>query len=580
MKFQNLFIPLFLIPFVVGCQTSRNDPLALTENSDLKAVSSESEKPDIVNTNTEINVVSKNTVVAAKSNSQENQQTQSVKNSQTPTPNHYSIVKFKDDDESTTDSNADEIVDSDDLTSDDLTSDDLTSVDESILAENPNDFLFESTSSDKSNPLMCNEGLFYSSWVTQFDRQWSLKYTKNYKRLADRNKALSQARTNEFIRLVYPAIEKTGYDFPVVINPTVLSWIGYFTGVGRKNFVVWLERGQALIPEMQKTLEENGLPSDLVYLSMIESGYSTKSLSNVGAVGLWQFMPGTARQYGLKINDWLDERRDVEKSTEAASHYLNDLYTQFGSWHLAAAGYNGGAGLVSKTLRNYGENSSFFELTSKKRINSQTANYVPKILAAMIVAKNPSLFGFNSVENTAVNQVKTIPITRSIALSDLAQSIHVDKSVLERLNPQLRLGITPPPKATTDGRYDLIVPASKVDVVLASLNNLPNAPTNHLVAARIKHMEKVSAFAKRYKVTMASLLNSNNNLKSNSSLRKGEVVYISVALGSGQYDKLTTVKYTHHKSHKAYAHNHKSSHKKHAVAKSKKSKSARIAFSK
>lgn len=558
---KNFLLPLFLILFVAGCQTApNNNILTLKENNDSLLHTNALQQVDSKRENT-------NTAVQAVAKEQEKTKETVV---DTKKEQHYSIVKFKDDDDNSTDVSVDDIEDSEDL----------SSIDDSALADNPNDFLLEASESGKSNPLLCNDGIFYNSWAAQFDAQWLAKYAKNYKRASDRNKALAQARTNEFINLVYPSIEKTGYDFPVVINSQVLSWIGYFTGVGRKNFVVWLERGQTLIPQMQKTLEQNGLPSDLVYLSMIESGYSMKALSNVGAVGPWQFMPATAREYGLKINDWLDERRDVVKSTFAASRYLNDLYTQFGSWHLAAAGYNAGAGSVSKTLRNYGETSSFFELTSKKRINSQTANYVPKILAAMIVAKNPSLFGFDSAENSSVNQVKTIPITRSILLADLAKSIQVDKTVLESLNPQLRLGITPPAKATSNGQYDLVVPVSKADVALASLDTLPNAPTSHLVAARIKHIEKVSAFAKRYRITMASLLKSNSNLKASSSLRKGQVVYIPVQLGSGQYDKLTTVKYTKHHKSRAYARSHKSSHKRHIAHKSKKNKSItrRVAY--
>ncbi|MES2615484.1 MAG: transglycosylase SLT domain-containing protein [Bdellovibrionota bacterium] len=569
MKFQNFLYFIFFLPFFAGCQTSGSDPLAFNENAPPTSSGKQEfvSKPTVAQVDNES--VPNDDVLITNILKFSDKNKESVAAVQNEKPlSRYGIVKFKDDDEDVTDVNGDEIVDSEDL----------SSVDNAVLENAPENFQFDPSSSDKINPLMCNEGLFYSSWVSQFDREWNAKYSKNYKRVSDKNKALSQARTNEFIRLVYPAIEKTGYDFPVVINPQVLSWIAYFTGAGRKNFVVWLERGQTFIPEMQKTLEQNGLPSDLVYLSMIESGYSTKSLSNVGAVGLWQFMPATAREYGLKINDWLDERRDVVKSTQAASQYLSALYTRFGSWHLAAAGYNGGPGLVSKTLRNYGQDSSFFELTSKKRINSQTANYVPKILAAMIVAKNPALFGFDSTESSTVNQVKTISVTRSIALADLAESIHVDKAVLENLNPQLRLGITPPPKAITGGKYNLLVPASKVDIALASLDKLPDAPTNRLVAARIKHLEKVSAFAKRYKINVASLLKSNSNLKATSSLRKGQVVYISVTLGSGQYDNLTTVKYNHHK-HKKVAHNQKSRKgKHHSVTQNKKQKPTRVAF--
>lgn len=207
--------------------------------------------------------------------------------------------------------------------------------------------------------MLCDDSVYYEAWREQFDNSWLQANSKNYKTASSRNKALAQARTNEFIKLAYPSIEKTGFDFPVIINAQVLQWINYFKGAGRKNFVVWLRRSRSVIPGMQKILEQYGLPKDLVYLSMIESGYSPKALSYAGAVGPWQFMPATARENGLKINDYVDERRDYKKSTKAAANYLTQLYTQFGDWHLSAASYNVGPGRVQKTLRNYGSDSTF-----------------------------------------------------------------------------------------------------------------------------------------------------------------------------------------------------------------------------
>ncbi len=560
MKLQNLFLSLFFLTSLVGCQSVTKE--ANSKNTKLNMSAEELYAASQANSATSGNSLSSN----------ENKESvlSSSKNTSDSSVSRQSIVKFSEDNESDMPV-VDDIEDSETL----------NSVDDSVLEENPSDYSFDSFS-DKSNPLMCNDSLYYGSWVSQFNAQWLAKNSKkHFKKASLRNQALSIARTNEFINLAYPAIEKTPYDLPVVINSQVLSWIAYFTGAGRKNFVVWLERGKTLIPDMEKALERKGLPSDLVYLSMIESGYSTKALSNVGAVGLWQFMPSTGKEYGLKINDYLDERRDVVKSTEAAANYLSDLYSQFRNWHLAAASYNGGPGLISRKLRNFGQDTSFFDLTSKKRINSQTANYVPKILAAMIVAKNSQLFGFETTENIVSTPIKSIPITRSISLEDLSKSIQVDKSILESLNPELRLGITPPAKYTAAGVYNLNVPLSKFDMALASVDTLPDAPTTHLVAARIRHSEKVAAFAKRYKVTLASILQANKSLKPSSSLRNGQVVYISVNLGSGQYDKLTTVKLKHKKYHKEVAHSKKHSHKKFIsskTVKSKKYKSHKVAY--
>lgn len=354
--------------------------------------------------------------------------------------------------------------------------------------------------------FLCKESVFYESWTHQFDSMWLAKNKSNYNSQALREKALEQARTDAFIRLVYPSIEKTGYDFPMEINSQVLSWIRYFSGTGRKNFVVWLRRGQTLIPQMSEILERHGLPKDLVYLSMIESGFNPTALSTASAVGLWQFRSVTASEYGLQMNHWVDERRDPMKSTAAAAKLLTNLYSTFGSWHLAAASYNCGPGCVRKTLRNYGPDSSYFELTSRGVINKQTAEYVPKIIAAMIVAKNPEKFGFDTKDLPELNQTKTVSLTKSISLHELAESIHVDRHVLEQLNPQLVMGITPPAHMTKSGQFDLLVPASKYDMTLASLDNLPDASLKRVLVARGKHRSHMGVAGKSYyRVSLASV---------------------------------------------------------------------------
>ncbi|WP_338637366.1 lytic transglycosylase domain-containing protein [Spirobacillus cienkowskii] len=430
----------------------------------------------------------------------------------------------------------DELLDSENLVSTD--SDEALSIDLPL-----NSIDSESAGLMDDNILLCEDNVYYKSWKEQFDSKWLAENRKKFKSTSSLQKMLNQARSNEFIKMAYPSIEKTGFDFPVVINNQVLQWINYFKNNGRKSFVVWLTRGRFIIPEMEKTLEDYGLPKDLAYLSMIESGYSPKALSYVGAVGFWQFMPATARENGLKINDYIDERRDLKKSTKAAANYLTNLYNQFGSWHLAAASYNGGPGLVRRTLRNYGSDSSFFELTSMGVVNRETADYVPKLIAAMIIAKNPEKFGFDINESNPPSATKTIEISRSIALTDLAKKLNIDKTVLEALNPELRLGITPPPAATSEGKFELEVPASQYEHAMLAINSIPAASDKYLIAARIKRRETVTAFVSRYRLNASSVLRANSHLKLNTKLRKGQVVYIPVSLGTGQYDRLTSNKF-------------------------------------
>ncbi|MGH7573018.1 MAG: lytic transglycosylase domain-containing protein, partial [Gemmatimonadota bacterium] len=184
--------------------------------------------------------------------------------------------------------------------------------------------------------------------------------------------------------------EEIGYDIPIVLNDRVEWWLDYFSNDIHDSFARYLARSTSWLPYLKERLRQAGLPEDLAYLALIESGFSTQAVSRAGAVGPWQFMSYTGREYGLRIDRWVDERRDYERSTQAAIAYLSDLHTMFGSWFLAAAGYNGGQGRVGRSmLRDDTEN--FWELTG---LHSETKNYVPKLIAATIIAKEPEKYGF------------------------------------------------------------------------------------------------------------------------------------------------------------------------------------------
>ena len=460
---KNLLFPLFLSPLIVSCQSSMNPKSSeLFLSSEPSAISSKENTgtSEIVKLDeNEDSSLKKNNIKTVNPKKELKVESKTVKASK---PNNIKKVVAYAPSEKTKSENDLELKMNDTaLLPDDVEDGEnlvFNSSDNALVAESPDEFDSNSKMVSSVHPndsiLLCEDNVYYESWKTQFDQQWLASNGNEYKTQAAKNKALVQARTNEFIRVVYPSIEKTGFDFPVVINNQVLQWISYFRNSGRKSFVLWMRRGNALIPQMEEILKQNGLPTDLIYLSMIESGYSSKALSYVGAVGLWQFMPATARENGLIINDYLDERRDLKKSTKAAANYLSKLYSKFGSWHLAAASYNGGPGLVSRTLKNYGTDSSFFQLTSMGVVNKETADYVPKLIAAMIISKNPEKFGFDTTDAPTPAASKTIPVKRSISLADLAKSLNVDKNVLESLNPELRLGITPPPHATSEGHFD------------------------------------------------------------------------------------------------------------------------------
>ncbi len=188
-------------------------------------------------------------------------------------------------------------------------------------------------------------------------------------------------------------LKNTQFDYPVTINAGVEKWVDYFTGRGRKHFEKYLERSELFIPYIRPILKQHGLPEDLVYLAMIESGFNNHARSFAKAVGPWQFISATGKRYGLAVNWWIDERRDTRKSTISAAEYLKDLYGMFHSWELAAAAYNAGEAKIAKAIRRYGT-ADFWSIARQKYLRPETRNYVPKIIAAALIAKNRTQFGF------------------------------------------------------------------------------------------------------------------------------------------------------------------------------------------
>ncbi|MGZ3536586.1 MAG: lytic transglycosylase domain-containing protein, partial [Thermodesulfobacteriota bacterium] len=191
--------------------------------------------------------------------------------------------------------------------------------------------------------------------------------------------------------------EEPGLDIPIVINGRVEQFIQFFQTTIRHKFITWLARSEKYIPFMKGVLKEHGLPEDLVYLSLIESGFDPNAYSRAKAVGLWQFMYFTGKRYGLRSNWWVDERRDPEKSTIAAAKYLKDLYEMFACWYLAAAGYNAGEYKIINAIKRY-KTEDFWKLANYRYLKRETKDYVPLMIAATLVAKEPEKYGFTGVE--------------------------------------------------------------------------------------------------------------------------------------------------------------------------------------
>ncbi|MCS7280096.1 MAG: transglycosylase SLT domain-containing protein [Desulfobacterota bacterium] len=233
------------------------------------------------------------------------------------------------------------------------------------------------------------------------------------------------------------------FDIPIVFNEAVEYFINYFTTVKRKVFANWLKRSEKYVPFMRQILKEEGLPEDLVYLAMIESGFNPKAYSPAKACGPWQFIYKTGERYGLKVNYWIDERRDPEKSTVAAARYLKDLFNQFGCWYLAAASYNVGEKKVERILEQH-NTKDIWEIIKYNSLPKETREYIPKLIAAAIIAKNPEAFGFEKVNyGNPVNFAKFV-VPRATPLKNIARAAGVSLETVKSLNPEILRGITPP----------------------------------------------------------------------------------------------------------------------------------------
>ncbi len=239
-----------------------------------------------------------------------------------------------------------------------------------------------------------------------------------------------------------PVDQSPYFDIPVTYNAKVKWWINYFQGRGKRWFRTWLERSSAYLPNMQKLLLDKGLPQDLAYVAMIESGFSPHATSHADAVGYWQFIEPTANRYGLKTIWWLDERRDFTKSTLAAGNYLGDLYKLFGSWYLTAAGYNMGEGRLKRLIQKH-STKNFWELSGKPDFPAETKNYIPKLLAAMLMAKAPKLYGFHGLNPRRPYRYEYFYVPGGTDLENMATYLGIEPRQLSELNPELIKGFVP-----------------------------------------------------------------------------------------------------------------------------------------
>ncbi len=308
------------------------------------------------------------------------------------------------------------------------------------------------------------------------------------------------------------------YDFPITINKQVDFYLDQFQNKQKKYFKRWLERSTKYLPAIRHELRVAGLPQDLAYLAMIESGYNPSAYSHAHAAGLWQFIRGTGRNYGLRIDSWVDERREPEKATKAAVAYLGALYERFGDWQLAVAGYNAGEGKIERAIKKY-KSRDFWELAKHRYLRLETKRYVPKLIAAIIIARNPEKYGFTDIAYQQPVQYDLIEVPSRTDLRAIAVSGSTTVKKLRKLNNELSKNQTPP----SSGSYQLKIPAGSHDLVAANLSRLHPVVTTGYKTHKVSKGDTVAQVSKRYRISRTTLLKANklhnSNLKTGQRLR-------------------------------------------------------------
>jgi membrane-bound lytic murein transglycosylase D len=327
----------------------------------------------------------------------------------------------------------------------------------------------------------------------------------------------------------------------------VKYYIDFFTGPARERMAIWLGRMPKWEPLIRAQLISKGLPGDLAYLPLIESGYSNTVVSRSKAVGMWQFMRGTGKWYGLKIDRWVDERREPFRATSTAIRYLSDLTTKFGSPYLAAAAYNGGPGRVQRGLARLdialtdeeaeetvedpgaeaeapagpaGGDAAFFTLAGSRYIHRETKDYVPKLIAAAMIAKRPERYGFTGLPSVEVLLVDSVTVPDATGLDVIARAAGTDLSTMRELNPHLLRTITPPGRKSV-----VLVPDGAGVEAQRTLDALPAAKRVAAIAHKVRSGETLSRIAKRYGMTVADIKAFNPSVASRV-LRAGETLRI------------------------------------------------------
>ncbi|WP_374078686.1 LysM peptidoglycan-binding domain-containing protein [Bdellovibrio bacteriovorus] len=313
---------------------------------------------------------------------------------------------------------------------------------------------------------------------------------------------------------------------PTEVNPLVEKWIAYFQGRGRPHMERYLARSTRYEKLMKKVLRDNGLPEDLFYIALIESGFSSHATSHAAAVGYWQFIRGTGKRYGLEISAFVDERRDPVFATQAAAEYFKGLYSVFGSWYLAMASYNVGENRVKREVMNH-YTRDFWELARKKRLPKETINYVPKFIAAKMIGKDPAKYGFDDIDYLPPIEFDHISLKQPVNLRSMSEKLNLNYEDFKALNPKFKGEV-----ATVKGQELIlrIPPGTNEQALIAANESIVDnvqfiADSGDSQPYRIRRGDTLSTVARRYRTTVAYLRDL-NDLPRRKPLRVGMRIYV------------------------------------------------------
>lgn len=345
----------------------------------------------------------------------------------------------------------------------------------------------------------------------------------------DQNGDLEKFRVQESEKASAKTAENQELEtIPTEINEKVEMWIKYFQGRGRPHMERYLARSTRYEALMKKVLRDNKLPEDLFYIALIESGFSSSARSHASAVGYWQFIRGTGKRYSLDINKMVDERRDPVLATQAAAEYFRDLYSIFNSWYLSMAAYNVGEGRVIKAVRKY-KTKDFWELSQNRRaLPTETDNYVPKYIAAKLIAKNPDKYGFEGIDYMTPIEFDHVTLKEPVNLRMMAEKMNFNYEDFKDLNPKFKGEIAPLDK---DNTLSLRIPAGTMELAMTAASTsvasivdfVPDQVETQYY--KVRRGDNLGSIARRYRTTVA-YLRELNDFSRKKTIRVGQKIVV------------------------------------------------------